>query len=151
DPGEDRAPLARRRPDRARLRDRPVDRSAPGPAHRGGMGHPFPPRLPRLLAAAARVYAPEAPAPTPRAQRRSGGALARRGLAAHQKKARRRGAGLMVMDESGLLMAPLLRRSWAPKGRPAESRHKAGHREKVSVAAALWLPPTRDRLRLAFR
>jgi hypothetical protein len=57
----------------------------------------------------------------------------------------------MVVDESGLLMAPLLRRSWAPKGRPAESRHKAGHREKVSVAAALWLPTARDRLRLAFQ
>lgn len=67
------------------------------------------------------------------------------------KKARRRGAGLLVMDESGLLMAPLLRRSWAPKGEPPESKHKAGHREKVSVAAALWLTPRRDRLHLAFQ
>jgi transposase len=55
------------------------------------------------------------------------------------------------MDESGLLMAPLLRRSWSPRGHPAESRHKAGHREKVSVAAALWLTPLREQLRLAFR
>jgi putative transposase len=44
------------------------------------------------------------------------------------------------MDESGLLMAPLVRRSWAPRGHPPELRQKARHREKVSVAAALWLP-----------
>jgi hypothetical protein len=31
------------------------------------------------------------------------------------------------------------------------SQEKAGHREKVSVAAALWLTPTRDRLGLAFQ
>ena len=55
------------------------------------------------------------------------------------------------MDESGLLMAPLLRRSWAPRGHPAESKHKAGHREKVSVAGALWLTPRRDRLALAYQ
>jgi transposase len=55
------------------------------------------------------------------------------------------------MDESGLLMAPLLRRSWALRGQPPLSKHKAGHREKVSAAAALWLPPRRDRLRLAFQ
>jgi hypothetical protein len=72
-------------------------------------------------------------------------------LAAHQKKARRREAGLLLMDESGLLMAPLLRRSWAPRGRPPEQKQKVGHREKVSVAAALWLTPVRDQLRLAYQ
>jgi putative transposase len=55
------------------------------------------------------------------------------------------------MDESGLLMAPLVRRSWARRGQPPVMRQKAGHREKVSVAAALWLPPARDRLGLAFQ
>jgi hypothetical protein len=55
------------------------------------------------------------------------------------------------LDESGLLMAPLLRRSWAPRGRPSESRQKAAHREKVSVAAGLWLPPERDRLSLGYQ
>jgi hypothetical protein len=55
------------------------------------------------------------------------------------------------MDESGLLMAPLVRRSWSSRGRPPTLRQKANHREKVSVAAALWLAPRRDRLGLAFR
>jgi len=68
-----------------------------------------------------------------------------------KQKARRRGACLFFLDESGLLMAALLRRSWAPRGHPPESKHKAGHREKVSVAAALWLPPARDRLRLSYQ
>ena len=77
--------------------------------------------------------------------------MAGRGLAAHQTKARRRGACLLLMDESGLLMAPLLRRSWALRGHPPESKQKAGHREKVSVAAALWLTPSRDRLGLAYQ
>src|SRR4051794_13337579 len=68
-----------------------------------------------------------------------------------KQKARRRGACLLLLDESGLLMAPLLRRSWALRGNPPESVYKAGHREKVSVAAALWLPPERDRLPLAYQ
>jgi hypothetical protein len=77
--------------------------------------------------------------------------VAGEGLAAHQKKARRRGANLLLMDESGLLMAPLVRRSWAPRGHPPVMKQEAGHREKVSVAAALWLPPLRDRLGLAYQ
>jgi transposase len=48
-------------------------------------------------------------------------------------------------------MAPLLRRSWAVRGRPPESEQKAAHRDKVSVAAAVWLPPLRDHLRLAYQ
>jgi len=48
-------------------------------------------------------------------------------------------------------MAPLLRRSWSLRGQPWQLRQKTGHREKVSVAAALWLPPARDRLGLAYQ
>jgi hypothetical protein len=48
-------------------------------------------------------------------------------------------------------MAPLVRRSWSPRGRPPLLEQKANHREKVSVVAALWLTPRRDRLGLAFQ
>jgi transposase len=68
-----------------------------------------------------------------------------------KSKARRRGACLLLLDESGLLMAPLVRRSWAPRGQPPRQEQKVGHREKVSVAAALWLTPSRDRLHLAYQ
>jgi putative transposase len=57
----------------------------------------------------------------------------------------------MLVDESGLLMAPLLRRSWSLRGQPQQIKQKAGHREKVSVAAALYLTPLRDRLGLAYQ
>src|SRR5206468_8114949 len=50
-----------------------------------------------------------------------------------KRKARRRHAALWFFDESGLLMAPLLRRSWSPRGEPPKIKEKAGHREKVSV------------------
>jgi transposase len=68
-----------------------------------------------------------------------------------KRKARQRGACLMLLDESGLLMAPLRRRSWALRGQPPQLKQKARHREKVSVVGALWLTPSRDRLTLAFQ
>jgi transposase len=72
-------------------------------------------------------------------------------VAAHQKKARRQGAHLAVIDESGLLMAPLVRRTWSLRGRTPELAQEGGRRQKVSVAAALWLSPRRDRLGLLSR
>lgn len=55
-----------------------------------------------------------------------------------------------MIDESGLLMAPLVRRTLAPRGQTPVLAQKSGHREKVSVAAALWLSPRRDRMGLFF-
>jgi DDE superfamily endonuclease len=72
-------------------------------------------------------------------------------VAAPQTKARRQGAHLALSDESGLLRAPRVRRSWAPRGQPPALDQGGGHRQKVSVAAALWLSPRRDRLGLYFR
>jgi hypothetical protein len=68
-----------------------------------------------------------------------------------KRQASRRGACLMLLDESGLLMAPLRRRSWSLRGQPAEMKQKAAHREKVSIAGALWLSPKRDRLTFAYQ
>ena len=48
-------------------------------------------------------------------------------------------------------MGPLVRRTWAPKGEPPALVQKGAHRQKVSVAAALWLPPARDEVRLFAR
>jgi transposase len=70
-------------------------------------------------------------------------------VAAHQKKAHRNHATLIFIDESGLLMAPLVRRTWAPRGETPILRQRGKHREKVSVAAALCLSP--HHLRLVFR
>lgn len=45
-------------------------------------------------------------------------------------------------------MAPLVRRTWAPRGQTPLLAEKAGSREKVSVASGLWVSPGRDRLGL---
>lgn len=48
-------------------------------------------------------------------------------------------------------MAPLVRRTWAVRGETPALHQRGRHREKVSLAAALWLNPARDRLRLFWR
>lgn len=48
-------------------------------------------------------------------------------------------------------MAPLLRRTWALRGQTPELVQHGGQRQKVSLAAALWMPPRRDRLGLFHR
>ncbi len=45
-------------------------------------------------------------------------------------------------------MALLARRTWAPRGQTPELVQKSGTRQKVSVAAALWLSPRGNRLGL---
>jgi DDE superfamily endonuclease len=72
-------------------------------------------------------------------------------VATHQKKARRQGASIALIDESGLLMAPLVRRTWSPRGQTPALVQEGGRRDKVSVAGALWLSPRRDRLGLFAR
>jgi hypothetical protein len=48
-------------------------------------------------------------------------------------------------------MAPLVRRTWAPRGQTPKLDQCGAPRQKVSVAAALWLSPRRDHLGLYFR
>lgn len=57
----------------------------------------------------------------------------------------------MFLDESGILMAPLVRRSWAPCGQSPVLRQRGAHHRKVSVIAALCVSPSRDQLRFYFR
>jgi transposase len=99
-----------------------------------------------------REYTPQKPCRVPR--ERDDDAIAlwlARDWPRVKRQARQRGACLMFLDESGLLMAPLLRRSWAPRGQTPQSKEKAGHREKVSVAGAIYLNPRRDKLSLAYQ
>lgn len=72
-------------------------------------------------------------------------------LATGKKNASRLGAWLVFLDESGLLMAPVVRRTWAPRGRTPFLWQRTSTYRKVSVVAALAVSPHRDRLRLFFR
>ena len=48
-------------------------------------------------------------------------------------------------------MAPLVRRTWSPRGETPKLVQSRSYHDKVSVAAALWLSPRRDRLGLYFQ
>ena len=64
-------------------------------------------------------------------------------VAAHQKKAHAQRAHVIFADESGLLMAPLVRRTWGLRGQRPTLHQRGKHREKVSIAGALWWAPWR--------
>jgi len=74
----------------------------------------------------------------------------RHDVAKGQALARRHDAYLVLLDEAGLL-ARCAPRSWARRGHPPQLPQALRQREKVSVAAALWLSPARDRLGLCYR
>jgi transposase len=57
---------------------------------------------------------------------------------------------LVLIDESGMLLAPLVRRSLAPKGQTPILRHQAKHRQKISLIGALTLSPRQRQLGLYF-
>jgi transposase len=65
-------------------------------------------------------------------------------LAAHQKKAARLGAHLVFVDESGFLLIPSVRRTWAPRGQTPLLRHRQ-RRERISVISGLSVSPRRRR------
>lgn len=56
----------------------------------------------------------------------------------------------MLIDESSLFLNPLVRRTWAPKGKTPVLRTFSRRRDKVSVVAALSVAPGRRRTGLYF-
>ena len=68
-----------------------------------------------------------------------------------KKNAVRREAWLVFLDESGLLMVPLVWRSWASRRHTPVIRQRTRSHRKVSVIVALCVLPTRDEVRLFFR
>ena len=65
------------------------------------------------------------------------------------KNAAEQAARIVMIDETGLLMKPLVRASLAPRGKPLVMRYHSKHRQKVSVQGALVLSP--DATAEAFR
>jgi transposase len=57
----------------------------------------------------------------------------------------------VLIDESGFFLNPLVRRTWAKKGKTPVLRSFGRHRDKVSTIAALSVAPLRRRLGLYFR
>lgn len=56
----------------------------------------------------------------------------------------------MLIDETGLFLNPLVRRSWAVIGQPPVIGADGGHRDKVSVIGAVSVSPAAQRLGFYF-
>src|SRR6516165_886379 len=132
-----------------RLRHRSVDGAPHRPPDRAKAGGPLSPALRQCLADRTRCQPPEAPASGPRARSRSDRALVGPGLGADKKKAHDELAHVVLIDEAGCLLAPLLRRSQAPRGHTPLCEQPGGRRDKVSAIAAL--SPVRQQLGLYFQ
>ena len=76
--------------------------------------------------------------------------MAQGGLAPHPKKVEADHAHLVLIDESGLFLNPLVRRSWALRGKTPVIGGDGGHRKKVSVIGAVSVSPAAKRLGLYF-
>jgi hypothetical protein len=72
-------------------------------------------------------------------------------VAPREKKATRLRACLVFLDESGLLMAPFVRRSWAPRGHTPLLSQRTRTHQRLSIIAALYVSPRRDQVHLYFR
>jgi hypothetical protein len=71
-------------------------------------------------------------------------------VASDRKKVAEDSAHLVLIDESGLLLNPLVRRTWAPRGKTPVIGGDGGHRKKVSVIGAVSVSPVARRLGLYF-
>ena len=76
--------------------------------------------------------------------------MARQGVSPAKKNAQRRGATLVFLDESGFMLTPLVRRTFAPRGKTPI--HKCWDRhDRISAISAITLSPRQQRLGLYFR
>ncbi len=71
-------------------------------------------------------------------------------MARHFKKASADAAHIVLIDETGLFLNPLVRRTWASKGKTPVLESWGGHRHKVSVIGAITLSPITRRLGFYF-
>src|SRR5262249_46654623 len=69
-------------------------------------------------------------------------AIACTGLPFGPESLARRGAHLAFLDESGFLLIPNVRKTWAPVGHTPQLRHSYRH-DRVSVISALTVAPQR--------
>ena len=71
-------------------------------------------------------------------------------MAAGKKNAARLGAHIVFVDESGFLLIPVLRKTWAPRGATPSVRHRY-RRDRISVISGVSISPKRRHLGLYFQ
>jgi len=72
------------------------------------------------------------------------------GVAADKKGAKEQGRSIVFIDESGFMLEPLVRRTWAPSGARPVVRTWHKH-DRLSVASALTVSAERGRAGLVFQ
>ncbi len=77
-------------------------------------------------------------------------AVAATRLAMHQKKARRDGASIVFLDETGFRLQPVNRRTWAPRGQTPIQRAWDRY-DRLSVIGAVTLSPRHRRIGTPFQ
>ena len=70
-------------------------------------------------------------------------------MGADPKKARDRGWSIVLIDESGFLLQPVVRRTWAPKGQ-TPIQYSWDRHDRLSVITAITVSPVRQRFGLYF-
>jgi len=68
-------------------------------------------------------------------------------MAPYKKNATRLGAHLVFIDESGFLLIPNVRKTWAPRGQTPVCRYRYRH-DKISAISGISVSPDRKRLGL---
>jgi len=71
-------------------------------------------------------------------------------VAGDPKKGAAENAHLVLIDEAGPFLNPLVRRAWAPAGRPPVPEAGGRHRDKVSAIGAVTVSPVAGRLGFYF-
>jgi len=76
--------------------------------------------------------------------------MARRGVAKGKKRAHDQGLSMVLIDESGFMLQPVVRRTWAPKGK-TPIQYSWDRHDRLSVISAITLSPVRQQLGLCFQ
>jgi transposase len=75
--------------------------------------------------------------------------MAQTGMAADKKGASQSGSPIVFLDESGFMLQPVRRRTWAPSGQTPIERVWDRH-DRLSAVGFIGVSPTRHRLSLYF-
>jgi transposase len=67
-----------------------------------------------------------------------------------QKKARNNGWSIVLIDESGFMLQPVVRRTWAPRGQ-TPIQYSWDRHDRLSVISGITVSPVRRRLGLYFQ
>lgn len=137
--------------DGLRVSQRMVDSTSCGRSDSPDVEGQVPSALPQSMAERAMRHIAEAGSTATRTQRSNDPTLDPLQLSAHSKRARELRAHLVLIDESGMLLAPLVRRTLAPRGQTPIIKQKGSNREKISLMAAICLSPRKGRLSLHYR